>query len=325
MAHGFVAGDAVSVAVVESISRMIGVAGGGTLIKLRGYFFLGATGVTFAGNAATSVTVVSDNVITCLTPAGTASETRVDVIVINGSGSSAALAAAFEYAPAATTTYVSETFAGSSFGGFSTTGSPTIVAIPSPLGTAATAVLCTGPSGVGEQSININIANNPALNQPNGWWWACPYLIPSATMAIVEANGQIKTFIGRVFNSDPATMIDAVGAEETGAGAQMKAVIDINSVGVLGSVPGFPMGDALWAQEMQQITRNGTTHTGRCRRWMNGQLIMNTTSADIGDDTGTDVVSPRWGLVFTQNTAAGTLRTYVGPTWSANGYIEPLY
>lgn len=64
---------------ITSVTPSIGSDSGGTSVTLAGFGFTTATGVLFDGNAATSVSVVDDNTITCVTPAGTAG--LVDVTV----------------------------------------------------------------------------------------------------------------------------------------------------------------------------------------------------------------------------------------------------
>lgn len=79
-------GVAVPAPAVSSISPDIGdPAGGGLVRTLTGTGFTGTTGVTFGGDAATSVIVVNDTTITCLAPAHAAG--LVDVVVTNPSGS----------------------------------------------------------------------------------------------------------------------------------------------------------------------------------------------------------------------------------------------
>ncbi|HEY3323879.1 MAG TPA: IPT/TIG domain-containing protein [Planctomycetota bacterium] len=70
---------------VSLVNPNTGPLAGGTAVTITGQFFTGATGVTFGGVAATSVTVVNDFQITCTTPAG-ASAVAVDVIVTTPNG-----------------------------------------------------------------------------------------------------------------------------------------------------------------------------------------------------------------------------------------------
>jgi len=70
---------------VTTVTPNTGVPGGSTAIALVGTNFTGATGVTFGGTAATSVVVVDDTHITCVTPAHAAG--AVDVVVTTPAGS----------------------------------------------------------------------------------------------------------------------------------------------------------------------------------------------------------------------------------------------
>jgi hypothetical protein len=72
-----------------------GLAAGGLAVTIEGQNFEGTTGVTFGGVAATSLVVVSDTEITCVTPAHAAG--AVDVIVTNATGSKTQVGA-FTYA-----------------------------------------------------------------------------------------------------------------------------------------------------------------------------------------------------------------------------------
>jgi hypothetical protein len=69
---------------VDSVTPNTGTAAGGTAVALAGDGLTGSTGVTFAGSAATSVAVVNDALITCVTPAHAAGP--VNVVVANPRG-----------------------------------------------------------------------------------------------------------------------------------------------------------------------------------------------------------------------------------------------
>lgn len=80
---------------VTSLSPTTGSTAGGTAVTITGKDLTGATGVTFGGTAATSVVVVDDTHITCVTPAKTAGAVTVAVTTPAGTGSKTT---AFTYA-----------------------------------------------------------------------------------------------------------------------------------------------------------------------------------------------------------------------------------
>ncbi len=69
---------------VTSVVPNSGSTAGGTAVTITGDNFTGATGVTFGGNAATSVVVVNDTTITAVTPSGPAGTASVLVTTSGG-------------------------------------------------------------------------------------------------------------------------------------------------------------------------------------------------------------------------------------------------
>lgn len=77
-------------ATLDSITPSTGLAAaGGTTVTLRGHNLGGTSGVTFGGTAATSVTVVNDTTVTCVTPAKTAGS--YNVVLTDDSGATPTL------------------------------------------------------------------------------------------------------------------------------------------------------------------------------------------------------------------------------------------
>jgi len=72
--------------VIDSAAPLNVDAAGGDLVTINGHDFTGTTGVTFAGTAATSFTVVDDGLIVAVTPAHTAGSGAI--VVTNASGAS---------------------------------------------------------------------------------------------------------------------------------------------------------------------------------------------------------------------------------------------
>lgn len=71
-------------AVISSVSPSAAAAAGGTTITLTGTDLDGVTGVTLGGTACTSVTVVNQTKVTCVTPAKAAG--TYDVVATDDSG-----------------------------------------------------------------------------------------------------------------------------------------------------------------------------------------------------------------------------------------------
>ena len=76
-------------ATLTTVAPATGGVAGGTNVTLTGTGFIGATGVTFGGTAATNFVVVSATSITCTTPAKSAGAVTVDVLSPYGNGSKA--------------------------------------------------------------------------------------------------------------------------------------------------------------------------------------------------------------------------------------------
>lgn len=79
----------------DSVSPLSGAPGGGTAVTITGTGFVTGATVTFGGQPATSVVVVSGTSITCVTPAHVAG--AVDIVVTNPDTQLGTLAAGFTY------------------------------------------------------------------------------------------------------------------------------------------------------------------------------------------------------------------------------------
>lgn len=325
----------VAAPVLESISADIGIAAGGTKQTLRGYGLTGTTGVTFGGSAATSLVVVSDNVITCATPSGSASETGVDVVVTNSAGSST-LSAAYEYGAVTGTTQASEDFHASSYGVLTNDqtagGTNSIINVPYARGSTTKCVQSSTPTSGDGACVSLAIANNTPLNATHGQFLQWDASMPSATIALILGAGQIKNSLVRPTpgGSSPANLMIGAGVQFSGAGSQMLFAIDNGIVGVLGSVNGALLGDNNWQGIAQQLTRTAGV-SGRARVWRKGpiagsgyKLVMVATSANIGGDVTTTSYTPKAGLEFTQAASAGTLNVYTANVQMSDGWLEPL-
>lgn len=98
--------------VVTSISPTLGPLAGGTLVTISGIGLFGANAVLFGAVPATSVTVISDNLVTAIAPA----EAAGAVSVVVSTASSVSNGALYQYTPSPTFTSISPT-TGSILGG----------------------------------------------------------------------------------------------------------------------------------------------------------------------------------------------------------------
>lgn len=95
--HGVLGGGRPPAPTITSLSVATGPASGGTAVTITGTGFRAGDSVTFGGDAATSVVVVSSTSLTCVSPAHAAG--AVDVVVTDPQGRSGTLAGAWTYEP----------------------------------------------------------------------------------------------------------------------------------------------------------------------------------------------------------------------------------
>jgi hypothetical protein len=84
---------------LSSVDVSVGDAAGSVTIVLAGTNLTGTTGVTLGGTACTGVVVDSDVQVTCVTPAKTASETALDIVLTTPGGSATLSSAYTAWAP----------------------------------------------------------------------------------------------------------------------------------------------------------------------------------------------------------------------------------
>ncbi len=136
------------VVTVTGIFPSIGSTAGGASVTIAGSGFTGATGVTFGGVAATNVTVIDANIITCTTPAGSVGAASVVVTAPGGSNAANTL---FTYDVAPTVTAATPS-SGSAAGGTSVTITGT--GFTGATGVTFGVVMATGVTVVNDTTIN---------------------------------------------------------------------------------------------------------------------------------------------------------------------------
>jgi hypothetical protein len=162
---------------VTSVSPSTGSSSGGLAVTVNGSGFTKATGVSFGGNPATGVSVVSDTVISCTSPAATVTG-PLDVTVTTPAGTSATSPAdQFTYTgPSPAVTGISPT-SGTTAGGDSVTitGSGFTGATDTAFGTASAAamtvdsdtqVTATSPGGTGTVDITVTTPAGTSATSP---------------------------------------------------------------------------------------------------------------------------------------------------------------
>ncbi len=209
---------------VTGINPMLGPATGGTLVTITGTGFTGATAVDFGSTPGTSLTVVSDTVITVKSPPGS---DVVDVTVVTPGGTSAKSSAdQFSYTPVVTginpvlgpaTGGTLVTITGTGFTGAtavdfgSTPGtsltvvSDTDITVKSPPGSDVVDVTVVTPGGTSAKSSADQFSYTPVVTGIN------PVLGPATGGTLVTITGTGFTGATAVdFGSTPGTSLTVV-------------------------------------------------------------------------------------------------------------------
>jgi len=150
--------------VVTSLNKTSGPTTGATVVQLTGNYFEDATAVRFGATAATSFTVINNNLISAVAPAGAAGVVNITVQTSDGP-SSPAVSNQYTYVPPPTVTSVSPT-AGPASGGSTVIITGTNLSDATAVtfgGTAATSytiinanqIMATAPAGTGTVDIRV--------------------------------------------------------------------------------------------------------------------------------------------------------------------------
>ena len=230
--YTYVAGPAVT-----SVSPSSGPAAGGTAVTITGTNFASGATVTFAGTAASNVTVVNNTTITATTPAGSAGAATVTVTMGGQSGS---LAGGFTYIGVPTVTGVSPN-SGSTLGGTAVTVTGTNFATGATVSFASTAatnvtvvnsttITATTPAGTaGAVTVTVTNLGSQSGTLPSGYTYV---LTPTVTSVSPNngppAGGTAVSITGTNF---------AAGATVKFGSAAAPNVIVVNSTTITATTP----------------------------------------------------------------------------------------
>ena len=222
--YTYVAGPAVT-----SVSPSSGPAAGGTAVTITGTNFASGATVTFAGTAASNVTVVNNTTITATTPAGSAGAATVTVTMGGQSGS---LAGGFTYIGVPTVTGVSPN-SGSTLGGTAVTVTGTNFATGATVSFASTAatnvtvvnsttITATTPAGTaGAVTVTVTNLGSQSGTLPSGYTYV---LTPTVTSVSPNngppAGGTAVSITGTNFAAGATVTFGGAAADERGGSEQ---------------------------------------------------------------------------------------------------------
>jgi hypothetical protein len=184
---------------LTSIAPATGTIAGGTSVTLFGTNFTGATGVTFGGTAATSLSVIDATTITCTTPARAAGAGAVSVQVTTTPGGTNAANTLFTYAASPTLTSLSP-HSGSTAGGTVVTltgtgftGATNVtfdgIAATSVRDVTATSITCNTPARVAG-TVSVRVTTPGGSNAANTLY---TYWIPPVVTIVFTDDGTKTT------------------------------------------------------------------------------------------------------------------------------------
>ncbi|MHB1844591.1 MAG: IPT/TIG domain-containing protein [Deltaproteobacteria bacterium] len=249
---------------LDGIAPASGSAAGGTAVTLVGSGFAGTPVVTFAGVAATQVTLLDPHRIAALTPPGASG--AVDVTISIG-GATATLAQAFTYEPALSISLLAPGSGPTSGGtqvtvtgvGFAQGDRVFLGALEAAQVTVANATslsFATPPGTAGPADLTVVSAANPALTAtlPGAFSYSDSFsLIQLAPASGAQAGGTYVTLLGTGFTL-------GVAATFGGAPATQVTWVDPYTVSCH-TPPGSPGSVDVTAQLPAQGGANGPTST----------------------------------------------------------------
>jgi hypothetical protein len=318
-----------SVSAFTDISRDAANTAGGTLVTLTVADATGTPTVLFGGASATDVTVVNSTTITCRTPATSAGVVGVSCAGVPLTNPRAAkIGGAFEILPVATTTFVSTTFdSGSLPAELTATGSGvTVQTAEKYSGTHAMQTQLVGAASGGDGSYARNTTNLDVSSYANGVY--VRYYQKYGENTLANLGDQIKSFLFRrqSGSGQPGWIMQGIGPDFPDGSSPNDTFVSFIDSGIL-NINGTPnqgrsgIGPTVWTEWVQWQYWDAGLSQGRCKQWVNGQLLFDVTSASLGG-TGTDYRF-RLGIPYVQN-RVGDCVVWIDEVFAGDGFPNPV-
>jgi len=320
-------GTSGSGAAIDSVSRDVGSAAGGTPVAIYGSGFL-ASDCAYFGSRLGTVDSVTSGVLYARTPADTTITASDPVsIVVQQNGHSTFATDQFDYEPTLKTTYVSQDFENGTVAPFlAGKDSAGVVAIDSTYAhSGKLSVKCSihphAAITIARLESKFGGALNPPLNSATGVYQRWYILVPQYTLDS-SASGQIKLHLERVNATQPPPGWFMLGEGSQFGSTPKGEVVAFGDDGIF-VLPGGHTKAVLTAGVWMEIETwyKRTTGVGHAKLWVNGRLKVDTTSAVFGSDNATDALTMYIGLVYAQ-ALTGQVAVWVDDAAAADGFLE---
>lgn len=322
-----------TVATFTDISRDASNTDGGDLVTLTVSTIVGTPEVRFDGILADDITVASATTITCRVPANPS--VGVCDVVCGGVGltnpRAAKIGGEFEYLPVASTVVVDTDFETGSIPAALTASGTTPAGISVQTtekyaGTYAVQAQLLGADTGGDGTYIRNTTNLDVSSYANGFY--IRYYQKYGADTLANLGDQIKSFLFRTASGtgQPGWIMQGIGPDFPDGSSPNDTFVSFIDNGIL-NINGTPnegrsgIAPTVWTEWIQWQYWDGTN--GRCKQWVNGQLLFDVTSASLGG-TGTDYRF-RLGIPYIQNRADDVV-VYIDEVFAGDGFpnvVEP--
>ena len=321
-----------TVATFTDISRDASNTDGGDLVYLTVSTISGTPEVRFDGILASDITVVDATTISCRVPANPS--TGVCDVVCGGVGltnpRASKIGGDFEYLPVASVSETADFETGSLPAWLTATGTtPSGISVQTTekyAGTYAVQAQLLGADTGGDGTYIRNTTNLDVSSYANGYY--IRYYQKYGPDTLANLGDQIKSFLFRTASGtgQPGWIMQGIGPDFPDGSAPNNTFVSFIDNGVL-NINGTPnegrsgIGPTVWTEWIQWQYWDGTN--GRCKQWVNGQLLFDVTSASLGG-TGTDYRF-RLGIPYIQNRADDVV-VWVDEVFAGDGFpnvVEP--